>query len=289
MKPAPFRYERACDVDEAVALLAEHGDEAKILAGGQSLIPLVNMRLVRPSVLVDINRLVEIDGIRLADGHLIIGAVARDRDVELSAEARRRCPVLVEALHHVGHVEIRNRGTVCGSLAHADPAAELPVVAVAVEAQLVARSLRGTRTIAAGDFFRSFLTMDLAADELLTEVRFPALPPGAGWGFVEFARRHGDFALTVAAVVLEQGPGGVCRAARIAVGGVGPTPLRARPVETSLVGAPLSRDRFAAAGLEVAAMVSPPSDIHASGDYRRKVTAVAVERALVMAAQRAST
>lgn len=289
MKPAPFRYERARNVDEAVALLAQNGDEARILAGGQSLIPLVNMRLVRPSVLVDINRIADLDGIRAANGHLTVGAVARDRDVELSAEARRRCPLLVEALHHVGHVEIRNRGTVCGSLAHADPAAELPVVAVALEAQLAARSLRGTRTIVAGDFFRSFLTTALAADELLTEVRFPALPPGAGWGFVEFARRHGDFALTVAAVVLERGPDGVCRAARIAVGGVGPTPVRARLAEASLVGAPLSRERFAAAGREVAAMVSPPSDVHASGDYRRKVTAVAVERALVMAAHRVST
>lgn len=288
MKPAPFRYECARDVEEAVALLAEHGEEAKILAGGQSLIPLVNMRLVRPSVLVDINRISELDCIRTENGDLTIGAVARDRDVELSAEARRGCPLLVEALHQVGHVEIRNRGTVCGSLAHDDPAAELPVAAVALEAQIVAQSRRGRRTIAAGEFFRSFLTTALAADELLTEVRFPALPPGAGWGFVEFARRHGDFALAVAAVVLERGPGGVCRAARIAVGGVGPTPVRARRVETSLVGAPLSRERFAMAGRDVAAMVSPPSDAHASADYRRKVTAVAVERALVMAAHRVS-
>lgn len=195
MKPAAFRYERPRFVEETVALLAAHGPEAKVLAGGQSLMPLLNMRLVRPRILVDIMGIVGLDSMRVEDGHLAIGAAVRDRDVELWPEARARCPMLTEALRWVGHVEIRNRGTVCGSLAHADPAAELPVVAVALDATLIATSARGARAIPAADFFRALMTTALAEDELLTEVRVPAPAPGTGWAFVEFARRQGDFAL----------------------------------------------------------------------------------------------
>ncbi len=273
-------------MEEALSLLAERGSDAKVLAGGQSLVPLLNMRLVRPGVLVDINRIRRLDSMRAANGHLAIGAVARAREVELWAEARERCPILTESLRWVGHVEIRNRGTVCGSLAHADPAAELPVVAVALDAQLVAESVRGTRTIPASQFFLSILTTALAADELLTEVRVPALRPGTGWGFIEFARRQGDFALAAVAALLERGPDGVCTRARVVLGGVGATPLRAERAEQCLVGERLTGERFAVAGREAAVSLNPPSDVHASSAYRRKLAGVLVERALTMAADR---
>lgn len=286
MKPAPFRYECPLDVQEATALLVEHGPDAKILAGGQSLMPLLNMRLVRPAVLVDINRITSLGYMRSENGYLAIGAVARDRDVELWAEARERCPILAEALRWVGHVEIRNRGTVCGSLAHADPAAELPVVTVALDAILIAESVRGKRAIPAAEFFLSFLTTALDADELLTEVRVPALRPGTGWAFVEFARRHGDFALAAVAALIERGLDGVCTGARVVLGGVGATPVRARAAEQCLVGQRFTADRFTVAGQEAAASLDPPTDVHASAAYRRTLAAGLVERTLTIAASR---
>jgi CO/xanthine dehydrogenase FAD-binding subunit len=183
-------------------------------------------------------------------------------------------------------VEIRNRGTVCGSLAHADPVAELPIVVAALDAELVAESVRGRRPIGAGDFFVSYLTTSLEPDELLTEVRVPALPPASGWSFVELARRHGDFALVAVAAVLEASPDRRCTAARIALGGVGPTPVRARAAEQALVGERLTPWRLTATARAVAAALDPPGDVHASADYRRKVAAVLVERALAEATGR---
>jgi CO/xanthine dehydrogenase FAD-binding subunit len=286
VKPAPFRYERPSEVDEAVALLAEHGGEAKVLAGGQSLMPLMNMRLARPAVLVDITRIASLDSIEVDDGHLVVGAAARARDAELSPAVRERCPMLAESLRWVGHVEIRNRGTVCGSLAHADPVAELPLVAVTLDAELVARSARGKRTIAASDFFVSYLTTALAEDELLTSVRLPVRQSGVGWGFVEFARRHGDYALVAVAALLEGGPDGVCTRARLVLGGVDATPLRARVAERALVGQCLDGESFAAAAREVVQVLNPESDVQASGEYRRKLAGVLVERALAEAADR---
>ena len=286
MKPAPFRYERPSEVDEAVALLAEHGGEAKVLAGGQSLMPLLNMRLARPAVLIDITRITCLDSIEVDDGHLVVGAAARARDAELSPAVRERCPMLAESLHWVGHVEIRNRGTVCGSLAHADPVAELPLVAVALDAELVARSARGERTIAASDFFLSYLTTALAEDELLTSVRLPVRRPEVGWSFVEFARRHGDYALVAVAALLEDGPDGVCTRARLVLGGVDATPLRARAAERALGGQRLDGESFAAAVRVATAALDPPSDVQASGEYRRKLAGVLVERALAEAADR---
>ena len=286
MKPAPFRYERPSSVEEATALLARHGTEAKVLAGGQSLMPLLNMRLARPAVLIDINRVQGLGAIRAENGHLVIGATVRDREAELSAEVGDRCPLLTEALRHIGHVEIRNQGTVCGSLAHADPVAELPLVAVALDAELVATGTRGRRTIPAAEFFVSYLTTALAEDELLTEMRLPALPPRAGWSFVEFARRQGDYALVAVAALLERGPGGACSRARVVLGGVDATPHRAMAAERALVGAPLTPETFAAAGRAAAASIDPPSDVQASGAYRRKLAVVLVERALAQAAER---
>lgn len=287
MKPAAFRYERPRFVEETVALLAAHGPEAKVLAGGQSLMPLLNMRLVRPRILVDIMGIVGLDSMRVEDGHLAIGAAVRDRDVELWPEARARCPMLTEALRWVGHVEIRNRGTVCGSLAHADPAAELPVVAVALDATLIATSARGARAIPAADFFRALMTTALAEDELLTEVRVPAPAPGTGWAFVEFARRQGDFALAVVAALIERTPDGTCRRARLTLGGADAVPVRAHAAEQTLLGERLTPERVAAAAREAASSVNPPSDVHASAAYRRALVAVLVERALALAAARA--
>ncbi len=286
MKPAPFRYLRAESAEQVTSLLAEHGPDAKVLAGGQSLLPPMNMRLARPLALVDLHRVRELDYVRHDDGVLAIGAAARQRDVELSPEARGRWPLLAEALRHVGHVEIRNRGTVCGSLAHADPAAELPLLSVLLGGQLVARSPRGTRTIDAADFFRGYLTTALAADEWLAEVRLPAPSPGAGWAFIELARRHGDFALVAVAVTLERAKDGTCAQARLALGGVGPTPLRATTAERALTGQKMTPDSIASAGQAAAAHLDPPSDAQASSAYRRKVAAVLVERALTQAVTR---
>ena len=194
--------------------------------------------------------------------------------------------MLAEALQWVGHVEIRNRGTVCGSLAHADPSAELPMVALALDAKLVAHSSRGARTIPASEFFVSYLTTALEPDELLTDVRLPALGPATGWGFVEFARRHGDYAIVAAAAVLEEGPAGACSRARVVLGGVDATPVRATAAEQALVGQRLSVERFAEAGRLAAAALDPPGDVQASGAYRRKLAAVLVERALTQATDR---
>lgn len=286
MKPARFRYECPLEVRGATALLAEHGPDAKILAGGQSLMPLLNMRLVRPAVLVDINRITSLDYMRSENSYLAIGAGARDREVEFWAEARERCPILAESLRWVGHVEIRSRGTVCGSLAHADPAAELPIVAVALDATLIAESMRGRRAIPASEFFLSLFTTELAADELLTEVLVPALRPSIGWAFVEFARRQADFALAAVAALLERAPDGICTDARVVLGGVDATPVRAHVAEQCLVGQRLTKDRFSVASREAAAALNPPSDVHASATYRRTLAAELVERALMTATSR---
>jgi carbon-monoxide dehydrogenase medium subunit len=286
VKPAPFRYLRAESAEQVTALLAEHGPDVKVLAGGQSLLPAMNMRLARPAALVDLHRVRELDYARLDDGALAIGAATRQRDAELWAEGRARCPILAEALRHVGHVEIRHRGTVCGSLAHADPAAELPLVTLALDGRLVARSRRGARAVAAGEFFRGYLTTALAADEWLAEARLPVPPREAGWAFVELARRHGDFALVAVAALLEVGNDGTCARARVALGGVGPMPLRAAASERILVGQKLTAEVFAAAGEVAAHGLEPPTDAQASGSYRRKVAAVLVKRALAQASAR---
>src|SRR5579871_2497170 len=198
MKPPPFDYHRPDSKAEALELLASLGDDAKVLAGGQSLIALLNLRLARPAHLIDINRLDgPLSGISAsASGELSFGALVRQRAAERSTAVRDGCPLMAEALPHIGHHQIRNRGTVCGNLAHADPASELPAIAVALDGEMLAESqARGTRTMKAEDFFRGYLTTALEPDELLTEFRLPAWPNGAGWSFMEVSRRHGDYAL----------------------------------------------------------------------------------------------
>jgi aerobic carbon-monoxide dehydrogenase medium subunit len=287
VKPAAFEYHAPRTVNEAVALLAAHGDEAKLLAGGQSLVPLMNMRLARPGVIIDLNRTRGLDGLREQRGVLRIGAMVRQRAAERSPLVASRCPLLRDALTWVGHPQIRNRGTIGGSVAHADPAAEVPAVLAALGGEVTVRGPKGERTIPAADLFVTYLTTAIAATELLTEVRIPAMPRGAGWSWMEIARRHGDFALAGVGVVLAL-RGREISDARIGLTGVGPTPVRARAAEERLVGARPSDALWQEAADAVRAAVEPDGDIHASADYRRHVSGVLTLRALREALGRAS-
>src|ERR1700680_3418539 len=235
MKPASFDYIVAESIDMAVASLKEAGADAKIIAGGQSLVPMLNFRMLRPSVLIDINRIAGLDFVEDAGAAICIGALVRHYHLETSPIIARHFPVLSCAMTHVAHLAIRNRGTIGGSLAHGDPAAELPMLALLLAAELVIASASGARTVAARDFFLDALTVDLRSADILTEIVLPKLPPRTGWGFAEVARRHGDFALAAAAATLTLS-GGTIRQARIALTGVGPTALRAGQAEALLVG-----------------------------------------------------
>jgi CO/xanthine dehydrogenase FAD-binding subunit len=231
MKPPLFDYYDPSTEAEALALLAAYGTDAKILAGGQSLMPLLNMRLIEPTILIDVNRIEALSYIRHTPTALHIGALTRQRQVERSVLVARHCPLLCDALQYVGYTPIRQRGTIGGSLAHADPAAELPAVMTALEAQCVLRSQRGSRILAAADFFVTYLTTALEPDELLCEMRIPLPSPRTGWGFVEVARVTGAFAIVGAAVLLTLDTTGRCQRARVAFTGVGPVPQRAYQTE----------------------------------------------------------
>ncbi len=288
MKPAPFLYFRPATVEEAVAVLAEHGDEAKPLAGGQSLIPAMNFRLARPGALVDLNWIAELSYVRSQRDGLVIGAMTRQRTVERSEEARRVAPLVSEAMPFVAHPQIRNRGTVGGSIAHADPAAELPAVMLALEARFRARSHAGERSIPAGEFFKGALETALGPDELLVEIALSRRPPRSGHAFMEVARRHGDYALVGVAAVVTLDPGGRCGAARIALVSVGDGPALATRAAALLVGAePTAAAIRAAADAAARQDIDPPADIHASAAYRRHLTAVLTRRALARAFERA--
>jgi CO/xanthine dehydrogenase FAD-binding subunit len=285
MKPAPFAYVAPDTLDAALALVRRYGQDGKVLAGGQSLVPLLNMRLARPAVLIDLNRIAALDYIK--DGREIqFGAMTRQRVAELSPLVRRRLPLLAEALHYVGHPQIRNRGTVGGSVAHADPSAELPAVLAALEGAVVLQSTRGTRTLRPDAFFLTYLTTAMAADELLVEVRLPA-HDDMGTAFLELARRHGDFALAGVAVVIEMN-GGRARRVRMAYTGVGPVPVRVEEAEAAVTDTPLTERSFVEAARIVAARLEPDSDIHATAAYRKQVAGVLTERALRLAVQRAN-
>jgi CO/xanthine dehydrogenase FAD-binding subunit len=250
VKPAPFEYSAPETLEEALELLARYSDDAKVLAGGQSLVPLLNFRLARPARLVDVNRIDELSYVRRRDGRLHLGALTRTATVERSRLVAERWPVLLEAVRHAGHPQIRSRGTVGGSVAHGDPSAELPTVLAALRARFVVRSVRGQRTLAADELFVGFLTTSLAPDELVVEVEVPPLPQGAGTAFVEYSRVHGDFALAGAAVIVS--PNG----AAVALLGAGPTPLRAREAERALAG---GADVPEAARLAAAAVEAAPA------------------------------
>jgi CO/xanthine dehydrogenase FAD-binding subunit len=279
MKPAKFDYHAPTTVEQALELLGRYGGDAKVLAGGQSLMPLLNFRLSRPAALVDLNRIPSLAYVREQDGQVRFGAMTRQRTIEFSPVVRERVPLLGEATRWVGHLPIRTRGTIGGSIAHADPSAEYPAVLTALEGEVVARGPKGERVIKAKDLFRTYLTTSLTPDEILVEVRLPAMPAGAGYALEEFARRHGDFAIIgIAAVVVKAGAR--CTLARLATAGAGPVPVRLRAAEEIL-----ERDGLGDAAIEAAArraseLVSPDSDIHASADYRRHLTGVLTKRAL---------
>ncbi len=288
MKPPRFEYFAPTSVEEALALLAEHGEEAKVLAGGQSLVPLLNFRLVRPAYLVDLNEISGLDGIREEDGWLVIGGMTRQRALEQSTLVSERCPLLADAMPQIGHAQIRNRGTIGGSLAHADPAAELPAVVAALEGELVVRSRRGRRVVTPEKFFLAYLTTALEPAELLVEIRLPATPPRTGTAFLEVSRRHGDFALVGVAATVTLDEGGVCTRSAVALTGVGPTPVVARAAAQTLVGVTPTPAALEEVGRRVSASVRPDSDLHASHEYRKHVAGVLTRRALARAAERAT-
>lgn len=285
MKPARFDYHRPASLEEAITLLTRYGGEAKLLAGGQSLMPLMNFRLARPTALIDLNGIASLAYIREDDGHLRFGAMTRQRTIEFSPLVRRRLPLLAEATALVGHLPIRTRGTIGGSIAHADPSAEYPALLTALDGTVVARGPRGERTLRASELFESYLTTTLGPDEMLVEVRLPTMPDGAGFAFEEFSRRHGDFAIVgIAAMLVVQEER--CTAARLVTAGVGPVPTRLRQAEEIL-----EHEGYSAAAIEAAArrageLVEPDTDIHASAAYRRNLTRVLTGRALRRAVAR---
>lgn len=269
-------------------MLQQYGADAKVLAGGQSLMPLLNFRLARPAALIDINGVQELDFLRRQNGWLAVGALVRQRTAECSSLVAESCPLLAEALPFIGHFQIRNRGTVVGSLAHADPAAELGAVALALGAELRIQSQRGDRRLPANEFFVSYLTTALAPDELLVEARFPVSQPRTGYAFVEFARRHGDFALVGAAAVVSRDQADRCADARLAFTGVGAVPVLFTDTEGFLQGEPLETRAMNALAEHVAAKLEAEADIHASAEYRRELAAVLAGQALQTAAARSA-
>jgi CO/xanthine dehydrogenase FAD-binding subunit len=287
MKPASFDYVAARSIDEAVAALVRGNGEAKLLAGGQSLVPMLNFRLLQPAILVDINRVPGLANVAEVPGGLRIGALARHRMVETSPIIAQQFPVVAAAMTHVAHLAIRNRGTIGGSLAHADPAAEWPMLALLLDARIATVSPRGTRAIAAKDFFLGALTTALDPAEIVTEVELPALVPGMGWGFEELARRQGDFAIAAVCVLVAMS-GKRCTEARIALVGGGETARRAAAGEALLRDQPVAPETIAAAARAVRDMATPSTDLHASADYRRHVLEVLTRRALKAASARAS-
>lgn len=289
MKPPPFEYFAPTTAAEALALLAQHGYEAKPLAGGQSLIPTMNFRLAQPGILIDLNSISELAYIRPGDdGGLRIGAMTRQRQVERDPLVAERAPLIHETMPYIAHPQIRNRGTFGGSLAHADPAAELPAVTTALNARFCARSQRGDRWLPANEFFVSLFTTALEPDELLVEIALPPLPPRSGWAFTEMARRHGDYALVGVAAVITLDERDRCQAAKLVFLSVGDGPVEAQQAVQSLIGQTPTPEAIRAAA-ETAAQVdiAPNSDIHASAAFRRHLARVLAQRVLNQAVERA--
>jgi carbon-monoxide dehydrogenase medium subunit len=287
MKLPPFEYEAPTTVAEAIDLLAEHLDEASVLAGGQSLIPLLALRLARPEVLIDINGIAELSGVSAANGGVTIGAMTREYVAEESKVIADTVPLLAAALPLIGHEAIRSRGTIGGSLAHADAAAELPAVARALDAEFSVRGPSGERVIPAAQWFEGYLTTARRPDELLVEIRFPTSGPGTGVSFQEIARRHGDFAIVGLATSLVLS-GGVISEARLAFAGVSDVPVRAAAAEDLLTGERPSAELFAEAARRATSDIDPPADLHGSADYRKTVAAAVMRRGLRAAVDDAS-
>jgi len=283
MKLPPFDYACPTTLPEAIELLASH-DDAKAIAGGQSLVPMLAFRLAQPSLLVDLRKLADLRGIRISDAGVTLGAMVRWRDIEEDERLETAHPLLKAAISHVAHYQIRNRGTVGGSIAHADPAAEMPGIAMTCDAEIAVVGKSGAHVIQAADFFQGALTTALTTDEIIVEVRLPAWPAGRRWGFQEFARRRGDFAMAAAAVFNDQDERGKARNAHVGVIGVGDRPLRLTAVEDLLNGESIDEATIAKADAATSAAVEPQDDIHASAAYRRSLVGTMVERALTSAA-----
>ena len=280
MKPSSFEYLTPKTVKETIGLLEQYGDEIKVLAGGQSLVPMLNFRVARPKFLVDINGIRELEYIREERGELVIGALTREWAVEKSPLVREKCPILPKAISYIGHLPIRTRGTIGGSLVHADPSAELPIMACALEAKMKIVGPAGERVLRAEEFFMTYLTSAMEAAEILVEVRIPVFAAQTGWSFMELSRRHGDFAIVAVASMLTMGEKGVCQKAKIALGGVAPTPIRARAAEDLLTGKLITEALMAEAGIKAAEATDPESDYHASAEYRKDMARVYTVRSL---------
>jgi aerobic carbon-monoxide dehydrogenase medium subunit len=283
MKLPPFDYACPTTLPEAIQLLASN-DDAKAIAGGQSLVPMLAFRLSQPSLLVDLRKLADLRGIRISDAGVTLGAMVRWRDIEDDERLETAHPLLKAAISHVAHYQIRNRGTVGGSIAHADPAAEMPGIAMTCDAEIAVVGKSGAHVIQAADFFQGALTTALTTDEIIVEIRLPAWPAGRRWGFQEFARRRGDFAMAAAAVFYDQDARGKARNAHVGVIGVGDRPLRLTAVEDVLNGESIDEATIAKADAATSAAVEPQDDIHASAAYRRSLVGTMVERALRSAA-----
>ncbi|MGA7806279.1 FAD binding domain-containing protein [Bradyrhizobium sp.] len=287
MKPAPFKYVAASSLDHALSLKAEYGDEARFLAGGQSLIPAMNFRLARPAVLIDINGLADCAGVHRAAGKGVsVGALTRYRALENDRDFLNACPLFADALPHIAHPQIRNRGTIGGNLSHADPASELPAVATAMQALMRIRSVSGEREVAASEFFAGLLTTDIAADEMLVEISFPEAAPRSASCFMEVARRRGDFALCGVAAVVTLDDDGRCANLRLALCGVGETPVDASEACAALIGQFLTDKAIGAAAAAVPSAIEPSGNVHATPDYQRHIAGVLTRRAITTAHHR---
>jgi carbon-monoxide dehydrogenase medium subunit len=284
MKLPPFDYACPATISEAVQLLASRDGDAKALAGGQSLVPMLAFRLAQPALLVDLRKLADLRGIRISDKGVTLGAMVRWREIEDDERLATAHPLLQAAISHVAHYQIRNRGTVGGSIAHADPAAEMPGIAMTCDAEIAVVGKSGAHVIQAADFFQGALTTALTSDEIIVEIRLPAWPKRRRWGFQEFARRRGDFAMAAAAVFYDQDDSGKATNAHVGVIGVADRPLRLPAVEDVINGRTIDEATIAAADAATSASVDPQDDIHASAAYRRSLVGTMVERALQHAA-----
>ena len=286
MKPCAFEYFNPQSVQEAIELLDRYGDEAKIIAGGQSLIPMMNFRLARPEILIDISAIKELEYIKTEGDELVIGALTRERDIEQSPLVLEKWPFLSKAISFIGHSAIRNRGTIGGSLVHADPSAEIPTSLCALNGNVKVVGPAGEKILEPEEFFMTYLTTSLEPSDLLVEVRIPALPKKTGWSFGELSRRSGDFAIVAVGILLFTETAGVCREARISMGGVAPTPVRAEDAEALLAGQKITEKLIAAAAQQAAEETDTEPDYHASAEYRMDMARVFVKRGLQEACNR---
>jgi CO/xanthine dehydrogenase FAD-binding subunit len=286
MKPAPFTYIAATSLEHALSLKAEHGDDAKFLAGGQSLIPTMNFRLAQPAILIDINGIEDLAGIRPSGGTTRVGALTRYRALERDETFTQIFPLVGEALPHIAHPQIRNRGTLGGNLSHADPASELPAIALALRARFRVQGVKHERWIDAAEFFVGALTTDLQPHEMLVEVELPSPKPRTGACFMEIARRRGDFAIVGVATMITLGQGNKCTDVRLAFCGVGETPIDASSAADGLIGQTLGEEAIRDVAASVQKMIEPGGNVHATADYQRHIAGVLTERALQTAHQR---